>query len=158
MSTSLLKPLFLSGGGTVSSSDILDSTAAGRALLTAANAAAQRTAIGVGFSQFRDETVTYILQESLSDSSAAQRINSALNALSDAGILDELVDAVKGLADGMTFIYLNRRARRYLNALKDTKLSLAPADRNYTTQIAEWDSIPVILDESIVDTETTDLD
>ena len=73
-------------------------------------------------------------------------------------LMDELVDAVKGLADGMTFIYCNRRARRYLNALKDTKLSLAPADRNYTTQIAEWDSIPVILDESIVDTETTDLD
>lgn len=47
MSTSLLKPLFLSGGGDVSSSDILDSTAAGRALLTAADETAQLAATRV---------------------------------------------------------------------------------------------------------------
>lgn len=37
-----------SGGGPIVSTDITDSTAAGRAVLTAANAAAQRTALGLG--------------------------------------------------------------------------------------------------------------
>ena len=73
-------------------------------------------------------------------------------------LMNELIDAVKGLADGMTFIYCNRRGRRYLADLKDTKLHLLGSDRNYTTQVAEWDSIPVILDESISDVETTVLD
>lgn len=46
MSTSLLKPLFLNGGGTTTSAQITDSTAAGRALLTASDEAAQLALIG----------------------------------------------------------------------------------------------------------------
>jgi len=65
MSTSLLKPLFLSGGGTVSSSDILDSTEAGRALLTAANAAAQQAII------VTNESVNAAIEEDPAASRAA---------------------------------------------------------------------------------------
>ncbi len=72
--------------------------------------------------------------------------------------IDLLVDAVKGLADGNTFIYLNREGRRYLKALKDTKLTMSPSDTGYNTIVADWDGIPVVLDEMIVSTETTVLD
>lgn len=72
--------------------------------------------------------------------------------------IDELVDKVKGMADGKTFIYLNREGRRYVKALKDGKLELAPGDSDYNTMVGSWDRIPIVLDEMIVSTETTVLD
>lgn len=72
--------------------------------------------------------------------------------------IDLLVDAVKGLADGNTFIYLNRESRRYLKALKDTKLNLMANDTSYNTVVADWDGIPIVLDEMILSTETDALD
>jgi hypothetical protein len=72
--------------------------------------------------------------------------------------IDALVDAVKGMADGKTFIYVNRESRRYLKALKDSKLNLLAGDRDYNTIVAEWDGIPVVLDDTILSTETTVLD
>ena len=72
--------------------------------------------------------------------------------------IDLLIDAVKGLADGKTFLYMNREGRRYIKELKNTKLSMAPADTGYNTVVSDWDSIPVVLEESILSTETTALD
>ena len=54
-----------------------------------------------------------------------------------------LIDAVKGLADGNTFLYMNREGRRYLKELKNTKLSMAPGDTGYNTVVSDWDGIPV---------------
>jgi hypothetical protein len=48
------------GGGTVTAADITDSTAAGRALLTAANASAQRTAIGAETAGAADALHTFL--------------------------------------------------------------------------------------------------
>lgn len=75
-----------------------------------------------------------------------------------AGQIDLLIDAVKGLADGKTFLYMNREGRRYIKELKNTKLSMAPGDTGYNTVVSDWDGIPVVLEESILSTETTALD
>lgn len=72
--------------------------------------------------------------------------------------IDLLIDAVKGLADGKTFLYMNREGRRYIKELKNTKLSMAPGDTGYNTVVSDWDGIPVVLEESILSTETTVLD
>ena len=48
ISNALVQAGFTASGGSVASTDITDSTAAGRALLTAADAAAQRTSLGLG--------------------------------------------------------------------------------------------------------------
>lgn len=72
--------------------------------------------------------------------------------------IDQLIDAVKGLADGNTFLYMNREGRRYLKELKNSKLNMAPSDTSYNTVVTDWDGIPVSLEESITSTETTALD
>lgn len=72
--------------------------------------------------------------------------------------IDLLIDAVKGLADGKTFLYMNREGRRYIKELKNTKLSMAPGDTGYNTVVSDWDGIPVVLEESILSTETNVLD
>jgi len=72
--------------------------------------------------------------------------------------IDLLIDAVKGLADGKTFLYMNREGRRYIKELKNSKLSMAPGDTGYNTVVSDWDGIPVVLEESILSTETTALD
>lgn len=73
-----------------------------------------------------------------------------------ASMIDELIDAVKGMADGNTFLYMNRTARRYLKELKYNKLEIAPSD-SINTMVATWDNIPVILDEMIVNNEPASL-
>ena len=73
-----------------------------------------------------------------------------------ASMIDELIDAVKGMADGNTFLYMNRMARRYLKELKYNKLEIAPSD-SINTMVATWDNIPVILDEMIVNNEPASL-
>jgi hypothetical protein len=62
------------------------------------------------------------------------------------------------MADGRTFLYMNRLGRRLVKQIKNTKLELAPSDTDYNTAVASWDNIPIVLDEMIVSTETTDLD
>lgn len=74
-----------------------------------------------------------------------------------AGQIDALIDGVRGMADGYTFLYMNRTARRYLRELKNT-MFIDTNNENYNTQIATWNSIPVILDESISSAETIVLD
>jgi len=53
---------------------------------------------------------------------------------------------------------MNRLGRRLVKQIKNTKLELAPSDTDYNTAVASWDNIPIVLDEMIVSTETTDLD
>lgn len=72
--------------------------------------------------------------------------------------IDLLIDAVKGLADGKTFLYMNREGRRYIKELKNSKLSMSPGDTGYNTVVSDWDGIPVVLEESILSTETNVLD
>ena len=69
--------------------------------------------------------------------------------------IDLLIDAVKGLADGKTFLYMNREGRRYIKEIKYGKLSMAPGDTGFNTVVSDWDGIPVVLEESILSTETT---
>lgn len=56
---------------TVTAADITDSTAAGRAVLTAADAAAQRTALGVGDTKY---TVTYTITDLLAVATGTKRL------------------------------------------------------------------------------------
>ena len=71
--------------------------------------------------------------------------------------IDALIDSVKGLADGMTFIYVNRTGRQYLRNLKST-MYVDTSNTAYNTEVASWNGIPIILTESILSTETTALD
>jgi hypothetical protein len=71
--------------------------------------------------------------------------------------IDELVDAVKGSSTD-TFIYCSRLGKRVIGQLKDTKLSASFADKNYDTRVSYWQDIPVVVDDNILDTETTALD
>jgi len=71
--------------------------------------------------------------------------------------IDQMIDQVKGMADGMTFIYVNRTGRQYIRNLKST-MYVDTANTAYNTEVASWNGIPVILTETILSTETTDLD
>ncbi len=87
---------------------------------------------------------------------AIKRITSATPPTAE--LIDELIDAVKGMADGRTFLYMNRLGRRLVKQIKNTKLEITPSDTDYNTVVSSWDNIPIVLDEMIVSTETTDLD
>jgi len=71
--------------------------------------------------------------------------------------IDALIDAVKGLADGNTFIYVNRTGRQYIRSLKST-MYVDTSNTAYNTEVASWNGIPIILTETILSTETTALD
>lgn len=71
--------------------------------------------------------------------------------------IDLLLDAVKALADGMTYIYVNRAGRRFLSSLK-SQMFIDTNNVNFNTIIATWNNIPVVLAESIDDNETAVLD
>jgi hypothetical protein len=68
--------------------------------------------------------------------------------------MDKLIDMVHG-DEGSTFLYCNRTAKRLLRELKDSKLSMGVFDKNYDVRIDYWNGIPIIVDENIVDTEST---
>ena len=70
---------------------------------------------------------------------------------------DKLVDYVNG-SSADTFLYVSRTGRRYLWELKNSKMQTFTTDNNYNDTIELWNGIPVILDESILDTETDVID
>ena len=47
---------------------------------------------------------------------------------------------------------------RWEKEIKYGKLSMAPGDTGFNTVVSDWDGIPVVLEESILSTETTALD
>lgn len=71
--------------------------------------------------------------------------------------MDIMIDQVKGEA-GSTYIYCNRTSRRLLWRLKNTKMATIPATKDYNNILEAWNGIPLVLDENILDTETTALD
>jgi len=71
--------------------------------------------------------------------------------------MDKLVDKIKGNSSN-TVIYCNRTSKRLLGELKDSKLKTIVTDTVYSTTVDFWNGIPLIVDESILDTETTALD
>ncbi|MBU4444209.1 hypothetical protein KJ656_03885 [bacterium] len=71
--------------------------------------------------------------------------------------MDILGDHVKAEA-GNSYYYCNRTARRLLWRLKNTKMATAPATKDYNNVLETWNGIPLVLDENILDTESTALD
>ena len=71
--------------------------------------------------------------------------------------MDQLLDLVKADPTN-TMILANRTGRRLLYELKHTKLSTYVGDNNFRTAFEAWNGIPLVLEENIVDTETTAID
>jgi len=94
------------------------------------------------------------LSASSYDVAAYTRIQDDTGDVPIAENMDELIDLVKG-DEGSTFLYMNRTSKRLLAQLKDGKLELGAMDKNYSTRIDYWDGIPCVIDENILNTEST---
>lgn len=71
--------------------------------------------------------------------------------------MDILLDLVH--ANGPdTVLYMNRTSKRLLGKLKETRLQTFVGDKNYSTAVEAWDGVPIIIDDNILNTETTDLE
>jgi len=95
-----------------------------------------------------------LLSASKYDVAAYTRIQDDTNDKPIASNMDQLIDLVKG-DEGSTFLYCNRTAKRLLRELKDSKLSMGTFDKDYDIRVDYWNGIPIIVDENIVDTEST---
>lgn len=71
--------------------------------------------------------------------------------------MQSIIDKVKG-SPSDTVIYCTRQGRAYLSTLMDGKRQLFSADRNYPFSIGQFDGFPVIIEDNMVNTETTALD
>lgn len=70
--------------------------------------------------------------------------------------MDKMLDSIK--ADSNTFLYMNRTSRRLLKELKDSKLELGAFDNDYGMFLERWNGVKIVIDDNILDTETTALD
>lgn len=71
--------------------------------------------------------------------------------------LNALLDAVES-PSGQTYIYCNNQGYNAIETLKYDKLSLFSETTNYNSFLSSWRGVPIIKDNNIVSTETTDLD
>ena len=72
--------------------------------------------------------------------------------------MDQLIDMVRGEADGRTILFCNRVARRYIRTLKTTALEMGPMDKDYDIQVDRWNGVPIVLDDNLSTAETTAID
>ena len=94
------------------------------------------------------------LSASSYDVAAYTQLQDDTNDVPLANDMDELIDMVKG-EEGSTFLYCNRLSLRLLRRLKDSKLEMGTFDKNYDVRINYWNGIPIVLDENILNTEST---
>ena len=68
--------------------------------------------------------------------------------------MDKLIELIEGYSNTEdTFIYLNGRALRLLQELKVSKLTTAVYDEEHSTWLRYWDTIPLIVDDNLINTE-----
>jgi hypothetical protein len=72
--------------------------------------------------------------------------------------MDELIDMVRGSADGRTILFCNRVARRHIRTLKTTALEMGPMDMDYNIQVDRWNGVPIVLDDNLSTAETIAID
>ena len=97
------------------------------------------------------------LSASSYDVSAITQIQDDTNDKPTSAGMDTMLDQVRAEA-GKTIIYCNRTARRLLYELKNSKMQTIPGDKDFNNVLETWNGIPLVLDENILDTETTVLD
>lgn len=96
-------PVDLGGGGSITSDDITDATAVGKAVLTAGDAAAARTAIGAGTSNLQlgsDATQAAAGNHTHTASVITATPVEGGTATDVQGILEELAQRIAALEDG----------------------------------------------------------
>lgn len=99
------------------------------------------------------------LSSSSYDVAAYTQIQDAADDRPTADNMDLLLDYVRADgAEGMTYLFANRTGLRLLRKLKDDKLEMIPEHTNYDRRVFAWNGYPIVLDENILDTETTALD
>ena len=102
------------------------------------------------------ESTIGLFSASKYDIAAYTRIQDDTGDKPTAAYIDKVVDMVQG-DEGNTFLYMNRTAKRLCRELKDSKLQLGAFDKNYDVRIDYWNGIPIVIDENILNTETTAL-
>jgi hypothetical protein len=50
---------------------------------------------------------------------------------------------------------MNRTQKRLVRELKDSKFEMGALDKNYDIRVDYWNGVPIIIDENIVNTEST---
>jgi len=78
--------------------------------------------------------------------------------LPTAPYMDDIINYVRGDADGRTILYTNRTGREYIRTLKTTALQMGPMDMNYNIQVDYWNGVPIVLDDNLSTAETTAID
>ena len=96
------------------------------------------------------------LSSSAYDVAAMTQIDSTH--LPTAPLMDELIDMVRGSADGRTILFCNRVARRHIRTLKTTALEMGPMDMDYNIQVDRWNGVPIVLDDNLSTAETIAID
>ena len=94
---------------------------------------------------------------SLYDMARYDRIQDDTGDQPTAANMDKLLDYVKADPTN-TFLYMNRTSRRLLKEVKDSKLELGAFDNDYGIYLDRWNGIRMVIDDNILDTETTALD
>jgi len=90
------------------------------------------------------------------DMARYDRIQDAENDKPTVANVDKMLDSIK--ADSNTILYMNRTSRRLLKELKDSKLELGAFDNDYGMFLERWNGVRIVIDDNILDTETTALD
>lgn len=80
-------------------------------------------------------------------------IKDTTNGCPKADDIDKLLDMVLAETDGSTFLYMNRKAKRLLNKLKNEKIQLASFDTDWGSKLDSWNGVPIIVDDNILSTE-----
>lgn len=72
--------------------------------------------------------------------------------------MNDLVDSVNyNSGDGITFIYCARKVKSRIGDLKDSKYYSVLQDKDYNNVLEFWRGIPILVEDSMVMTETDDL-
>jgi|FLOH01.1.fsa_nt_gi hypothetical protein len=103
------------------------------------------------------ESYLGFLSTSSYDVAAITRIQDADSDRPTAVQMDEVIDKVRGNSSN-TVLYMNRTAYRMVRMLKNSALQMVPTDLAYSSLIATWNGVPIVIDDNIVNTESTALD
>jgi hypothetical protein len=100
------------------------------------------------------ESSLSFLSASSYDVAVMTQIEDASGDKPTASRMDQILDMVQG-DEGNTFLYMNRTQKRLVRELKDSKFEMGALDKNYDIRVDYWNGVPIIIDENIVNTEST---
>jgi len=98
-----------------------------------------------------------LLSTSSFDIAAITQIQDATGKKPTSAGMDTMLARVKA-NPANTIIFMNRTSKRLVGELKNSKLQIAPSEVDFSNRVGSWDGVPIVIDDNILDTETTALD